>query len=282
LGSVVFGLQLPPNEFVLFASSMHVTLTSGGATVRDEMLGTGSPDIIATPRTYELHEVPEGTDVAIALEVDPGNGFGTRIQRANTTILRDRTSLLRVTLTEGVCGSGCLDSQTCNWDRCMDPHLAPELLEAYSPDWASYSYCKPKESPPAPTALFGQGDMEFQPMDDGAIAQLHQGSQGGNHVYTALRMRGLRQFSLVQVSGTFPDLGASIGPFAAQRVFSDNPAAGGCEMLGFVTRVDADIDVGMLFGKTLNLTVDVSDTEGGHVSLNRTVVLSSDSIPSEP
>jgi hypothetical protein len=272
-GGVVVGVNTPPNELYLVAAWLHVTMKVDGTTTKEEVLGSGLPEPIPVPREYKLEKLPDGATVDILFETDHGDSFGIRTQEASTKVVAGRTSLLRVTLADALCYPSCAAGTSCNWGRCLDPYVPPESLEDYYPDWASYSWCKPKNVSIAPTLELGQGLHSYTTLNDQDVVDLYAGDQGGHHFYLAVRARGFRQTAVVKVTGQFPDVPTTIGPFTAQQIFADNPAAGACEALGVLTRIDANVSVGQLLGKTLNLTVDVSDASGTKLTANRTIVI---------
>lgn len=273
---VFFGLNIAPDELYVQAAWLHLTLTVGGVVVRDDLYGSGVLEPIPFPIDIGASDVPEGASVELLLERDVGGGAPILEQLARTTAVADRAVLYRVTLSGKAC-SPCDAGLTCNWGRCFDPYVAPEALEDFAPSWASHSYCKP-EAHGAPEIVLGTGFSEFTPLNDMDVVDVYAGDQGGFHVYVALRMRNLRQSSLVQLSAHVPDLSEDIGPISFVSAFADDAHTGYCEMGARIFQIDTQIPLPNLLGKTIELKSKLSDVDGDLGEVMKTVVLSTEPI----
>lgn len=274
---VIIGLMNAPDEPFINAASLHVVMRVDGVVVRDETTGAGVPAPLAFPQEFAFAGLAGGAEVEILVEADPGGGAPLRQQVARTTAVPGRSALLRVTLSERTCGA-CDAALTCNWGRCLDPYVAPEHLEEYSPDWASYSWCKPKAAG-APTVALGTGPDAFTPLADQDTVEVWAGDQGGYHVFVGARTRFLKQTSTLTMSAQVPALGATIGPFSAIRVFEDDPGAGHCETHGIIFRLDSpQLAVEDLLGQPIALTAAVEDADGTTAQDTKSVVVASDII----
>jgi hypothetical protein len=273
--SVAVGVINAPNELFVQAASVHVVAKVDGSVVRDETWGTGVPAPITLPQEFMLEGLADQALVEVSLEVDVnGTGQDVRTRLASTRAVAGKTPLVRVLLSSLECGAGCGPGLTCNWGRCLDPYLAPEVLESYTSDWAKYSWCKPKDAGP-PMVTLGQGDAIWSPLSDQDTLQVWSGDQGGHHVYAALRTRGLKQTAIVKLSATLVDTGEIIGPLQSVRVFPDRPAQGYCEARGILFRIDSKIAMSELANRQVDLKAEVSDADGTVVTEQKTVVIGS-------
>jgi len=275
-GRLVVGIHHAPGELYIYAASLHVVVRVGDAVVHDETYGTGVPEPIALPLELPFGPLPDGSDVEARLEIDPGPGLATREQAARSRVVAGRSALLRMTLSEAPCPA-CDPALTCNWGRCLDPYVPPEALEDFTPGWASTSWCKPAAHG-APEVELGGGWSEFTPLADLDVIDVHSGDQGGHHVYVSMRMRNLKQSSILALSGHVPATGATLGPSSAVVVFRDDPAAGHCESVGQIFQIDTQADIADLLGKTVELTAEVSDADGDAGTVTRTLVLADDTL----
>jgi len=275
---VHFGLNNAPDELYVQAAWLRLTLSVGDVVVRDEEYGSGVLAPIPVPIEIGASDVPEGTPVELLIERDMGGGAPILSQVARTTAVAGRALLYRVTLSDKGCYA-CDAPLTCNWGRCLDPHVAPEQLEDFTPGWASHSYCKP-EAHGAPEIELGGGFNDFILYNDADVVDVFAGGQGGFHIFVRVRMRNLRQSSLVELRAHVPDLGADIGPLSFVSVFLDDPHVGFgyCTMPARIFQIDTQIPVGDLLGKTIELTGKLSDPVGDARELTKTVVLATEPI----
>jgi len=276
-GRVIVGVSHPPDEPYIHAAWLHVVMKADGAVIREETLGTGESAPIALPLEYAFEDLPDGAEVELVLARDL-TGSGPLLERARaarTRVVEGRTSLLRVTLSDDACPD-CDPGLTCNWGRCLDPYVAPELLEDYSADWADHSWCKPRAPIGAPTVVVGSGLDAFTPLDDQDELPIHAGDQGGHHVFLALRMRGLRQASIAKLSAEVSGVAGTIGPLSSIAVFPDDPAAGHCETTGILFQIDTLHPIDDLLGKPIQITAEVLDADGDSALVTGSGVLATE------
>ena len=273
---VHFGLHNAPDELYVQAAWLRLTLSVGDVVVRDAEYGSGVLAPIPVPIEIGASDVPEGTPVELLIERDMGSGAPILSQVARTTAVAGRALLYRVTLSDKAC-YGCDAPFTCNWGRCFDPHVAPEQLEDFTPAWASYSYCKP-EAHGAPELELGGGVNDFIPYNDADVVDVFSGEQGGYHIFVGVRMRNLRQSSLVELRAYVPELGEDIGPLYFVSVLPDDPHVGYCRMPARIFQIDSQIPVSDLLGKTIELTGRISDSDGDAVELTKTLVLATEPV----
>jgi hypothetical protein len=173
-----------------------------------------------------------------------------------------RTTLLRVLLND-LCSyaAPCGATTTCVYGECLDPFLPPAALEDYSPDWAKYSYCKPK-SPGAPTFVLGTGESAYAPLNDMDTVSLHTLGQGGHHIWIGMRMKNFTQTSTVTLTGHVPGQNLDVGPDMYQATFFDEPALGFCDTFGFTFVVDAVYDYSLYLGQQMQITATITDGDG--------------------
>jgi hypothetical protein len=250
-------------------------ITVNNVIVHDETIGNGVPAPITFPQEFAV-DPPDGASVDALFEIDPGDGVPVSQRLARTQAVAARSVLQRVTISQKTCVP-CDPALTCSWGRCLDPFVDPALLEDYSADWAGYSWCKPK-TPGEPSVVLGMGNAALTPLQDQDVLDVWAGDQGGHHAFLGARTQNLKQTSILIVSAQVPALGASIGPFSAVAVFSDDPSAGYCETYGFLFRFDSQIDMGLLFGNTIELTATVQDADGTSSTDTNSVVIASDII----
>jgi len=275
-GSIIAGIA---REGTLVMSEMRVTMRVDGAVVHEEVQGGGPSGEVTLPQELAFADLPDGAAVELELQLHHPKYSDVEVRLARSTIIAGKTLLLRITL-ESSCmiwddfaeAPDCVDPQTCHFGRCRDAYVPPALLEDYSPSWASYSYCEP-EVPGPPVVVLGAGEETFAPLNDLDVMELDAGDQGGHHVWTAIRMRNLKQGSFLQLRAHVPELGLDIGPYTSFRHFGDDPSVGYCEVVGQFFQVDTSVDVSTLIGKSMELTAQVSDAEGDTAEDTRTVIL---------
>jgi hypothetical protein len=155
--------------------------------------------------------------------------------------------------------------------------VAPEDLEDFTPGWASHSYCKP-EAHGAPKIVLGTGFNDFMPFNDLDVVDVYAGEQGGFHIYVALRMRNLRQSSVLELIAHVPDLNDDIGPISFVSVFPDDPHIGICGMPARIFRIDTEIPLSDLLGKTIELKAKLSDSDGDMGEVMKTLLLATEPV----
>jgi hypothetical protein len=276
-GSVIVGVssELPVTELL----DLHVILRVNGVVVEEQTYGPGNPQPIVFPLELAFSDLPDGDEVEVELAATdpyPDLEFPPVEQRAKTTIVAGQSLLLRVTLTWNcapwVYSPMCDAALTCSWGACRDPYVPPALLEPYSPAWAMYSYCKP-EVAGDPVLTLGTGTLDFMPINDADVLTPNAGPQGGHHLWVALRMRNLKQTSFVTMTGYFPDLDVTVGPIAYPIGFAEIVSLGYCERLAIQFQLDSQVDIAMLLGMGMQLTVQLADDEGASAEEVKNIVL---------
>lgn len=265
-GTVVFGIT---SDFRLGVDidRLRVVTREAGEVTRDETL-TAADGGLYFPYELRFEAAPEGTSVEVDLEAfATGSQQALVKRRASSTILADRTLLLRVVL-ELECRltviGECAAPTTCATGTCRDPFVSPGLLEDYKPGWGgsgTSDICKPAEGGD-PVVTVGKGQSEYLPMADLEVAQIEAGPQGGHHIWVAIRMKNLRQSgSITQLTGLVPESGQEISPFNVIFTF-DQDEGGYCKLYGLRFQLDQAVAIEELLGKILEVTVTVTDSEG--------------------
>jgi hypothetical protein len=159
----------------------------------------------------------------------------------------------------GPSGPTCAAPTTCVAGRCVPSDL-PALTD-YRADWA--------KSPPSACGTgtaeltIGGGEVNLEPLADGATVTLEQGGQCGHHVWLSLRMKNLAQSgTITTVSATQP--GTSIGAPATAYPFAWGPSDGGaCDLLGLRFQLDTGgAKASDFVGKPLDIKVEAKDKAG--------------------
>lgn len=276
-GSVIVGVssELTPVDLL----DLHVIRRVNGVVVEEQTYGPGGTQPITFPLELAFPDLPDGDEVEVEItgtDPYPESDFPQLEQRVKTTIVAGQSSLLRVTLTWSCTPWGyspmCDAPLSCSWGACRDPYAPPAMLEPYSPAWAMYSYCKP-EVAGDPYALLGTGLSDFTPINDADVLTADAGPQGGHHIWVALRMRNLKQTSFVTLTGYFPDLDVTVGPIAFQLGFGEIVALGYCERLAIQFQLDSQVDISMLLGMGMQLTLQIADDDGASAGEVKNVVL---------
>ncbi len=270
VGSVMVGLTTNLRIGVDI-DSLHLVMSAGGVVVEDRTLSvTSAAAPLVLPAAFPFTDLPGGTAVDVTLDAfGPGSTTTPLLTRlAGTTIVAGQTLLLPVELDSAcVVGPGttaptCSAPLTCVAGQCADDQVAAASLAPYSPSWDQVSIdpCKPEDAG-APVVIVGQGQAAYLPMSDGATAQVYQGPQGGHHVWVALRAKNLHQSgSITSITGVFPDLDVDVGPFNV--IFTMDVDTGGyCTLYGMRFQLDETVNIDMLLGHPLDMTVTVTDTD---------------------
>lgn len=263
---------------------VHVVMSVGGKVTKEQdFLASTSSVQFKFPFELPFADLDGGTDVAVQLAAFGAGGgalpLTTRV--ASTKILAGKSLLLRVALdsrcveTDGGKAPSCVAPETCVAGVCAASAIDAKMLPPYSPTWTKVSndICKPTGSGP-PVVTVGEGQSDYLPTMDGAVAQVEAGPQGGHHVWIAIRMKGLLQSgSITAVTGRFPELDKDIGPFQVIFTF-DQDEGGYCKLYGLRFQLDQTVPVAEILGKTLEVQVKVTDKEGAVGIGKRTIVLS--------
>jgi hypothetical protein len=264
-GTVVLGItsKLTPG---LGIDSIHVVVRADGEIVVDERPTTSAKDL-AFPAEFRAENVAEGAPVEATIEGFVGD-FPALRRLAATEAVAGREVLMEVEL-EGACMKAtgsiaptCSAPQTCVHGVCKDSYVPSETLPEYSPQWSTKTsdICKPKGAGD-PIVVVGEGQADYLPMEDGGVAQVEAGPQGGHHVWVAVRLKNLTQSgSITSLTGHFPELGYDVGPFNV--IFTFDPDEGGyCKIYGLRFQLDAEHDIEEMLGKTLEISATITDKD---------------------
>lgn len=279
-GDVVLGIRskLAPGIGI---DSMHVVLKASGETIIDKEYSDAAGDL-DFPTELRALDVPEGDTVEATIDGVVG-GMPALRRLASTEAVAGKELLLEVEL-EAAClqapGSSapvCDAPATCVKGTCKDSHTPGTKLPEYDPEWftTTVDTCKP-EGAGDPIVVVGEGQADYLPMDDGALAQVEAGPQGGHHIWVAVRLKNLTQSgSITSLTGRFPELGHDVGPFNV--IFTFDPDEGGyCKIYGLRFQLDGEHDIQELLGHTFEITATVNDKDGDVGTGKKTVKLSDD------
>lgn len=158
----------------------------------------------------------------------------------------------------------CAEPDTCVAAECTDPHVPVHELEPYSSTWAvAYAdECRPLDAGP-PEVIVGQGIETFSPVPPGGEVPMEAGSQGGYHIWLALRMRNLHRVgSITTLAVTRPSTAEELCNFKLPWDFT--PVAGGdCDLAGIRCIVSYDINgVSLLEGEQIHVEAKIADATG--------------------
>jgi hypothetical protein len=232
------------------------------------------------PVEYRFDEVEQGN--IVRLELEARDGDRVVVARATeTTVIGRRSLLLPITL-DASCASvaapTCEAPLTCARGKCIDPEVASSSLTEYSEDWADdfgNDICK--RAGDEPTVILGEGQADYLAADDGTVAQVEAGPQGGYHIWIASRIKGLaRAGSVTVVKGEIPSLDYTVPPYSV--VFTLNPDEGNfCKIFGLRLRLDDDTHkIDSLLGREVDVTVEITDPSGTTGVGTKRFVLSND------
>lgn len=279
-GTVVLGIRsnLTPGGGL---DSMRVVIEAGGEVVVDEERSAASGDL-----EFPAELAVEGLDDGELVEatVSGVTGGTPSIERlASTRAVAGKSLLLEVEL-EAAClqapGSPaptCDAPTTCIHSVCQKSYVPPEKLPEYDPGWSDKTVgpCKPAGAGD-PVVVVGEGQADYLPMEDGAVAQVEAGPQGGHHIWVAVRLKNLTQSgSITSLTGRFPELGYDVGPFNV--IFTFDPDEGGyCKIYGLRFQIDTHHDIQELLGHTFEVTATITDKDKDVGVGKKTVVLSKD------
>jgi hypothetical protein len=257
---------------------LDARVTSGETVLLQRQLAAD----LAFPLELPSGLLDDGAPVALELTAFGATGPALVTRRAETEVVAGRKLLLPVRLQAACAGNAapsCGDGETCIGGACASPHIEATQLGDYQPGWgATPDACKPSGGG-APVVIVGRGQADYLPMEDGEVAQVEQGPQGGFHIWVAIRVKNLTQSgSITEVLGAFVDIDAVADPYKV--VFTFDQAEGGyCKLPGLRFRLDsAEHGIEELLGKELDVTVKVTDKEGSTGEGTRRVKLSTDYI----
>ena len=284
-GTIVFGVTSDLRAGV-DVKSMHVVVRTHGVIVRDETLAS-SDGGLHFPLELVSGGLPEGEAIELELEAFTGSSDTPLVTRhAATAVVAGKKLLMRVDV-DSTCvthpgGSGapiCVAPQTCIDGACRDSFVEPSLLETYDHAWSNSTpdICKTAGGG-EPVVIVGRGQSDYLPMEDYELAQIEAGPQGGHHVWVAVRLKNLHQSgSITELSGSVPDLGIDVQPFAV--IFTFDPDEGGyCKLYGLRFQIDGQSSVEPLFGQKMKIGVKITDKDGDIGVGERWVTLSDGTI----
>lgn len=249
-------------------------MTHGDSLIREDELTTD----LAFPLEIASGELDHGAPVAVEVTAFGGTGTALITRRAETEVVAGQRLLLPVRLEAACAGTAapaCSEDETCIAGACVSPHVSPTQLDGYQPGWGAIpDACKPLGGG-APTVVVGRGQADYLPMEDGEVAQVEAGPQGGFHIWVAIRTKNLTQSgSITEVLGSFVDVTAATEPYKVVFTF-DQDEGGYCKLPGLRFRLDSpEHPIEELLGKELDVTVKVTDKDGAVGEGKRRVVLS--------
>jgi hypothetical protein len=286
--SVVVGITsdfVPGADIGRLVADVHV----GGSDRPSTTWTLSSPEPLAFPIELWISDLSDGERVDVLLSAFEGEGpsevpFLTRA--ASTSCLGGAELLLRAHLEwecvpsfqlpgDEVLAPECKSPETCIAASCEDPYVPPSSLQPYYPSWAvDYAdECRP-EGAGDPQLTVGQGVDHFEPLEEGDLLVMHSGSQGGFHVWVALRARDLhREGSTTTVDIRRADTGEEL--CGAEIPWDFTPSEGGaCDLWGIRCVVSFDIaGASQLHGKEAIVSAKAVDLLGNVAFAERTVVL---------
>lgn len=273
-GSVVFGVTSEIKPSLIERLEARVVVSG-----EERLSKTYQTGDLAFPFELKVEELGDGDPVDLSLDVYSGGQV--ILNRKASTKAVDGRSLLYVTNLDAECtgatAPSCASDQTCVDGACADPFKDPGSLSDYYAGWAGGNGGDRCEPGGAIEVIVGEGQSGYLPLDDGATAQVEAGPQGGYHIWLAVRVKNLKQSGTVtEVSGRIDELGYDIPPFSV--VFTFDPDEGGyCKIYGLRFRLDDETHpIDGLLGKTLDMTVTMTDSDGDVGVGTKRVVLSSD------
>lgn len=288
-----------------FSAAIYAQLTNVVVTTTIDGLAPlkQSIDYAALPQAIKISTTKEKADAKIDVTLEgqianapgPSNGMPmtvvTRI--ATTHFVPGQTKLMRLHLEDRCAtnapaafggfppafGPTCAAPLTCIFGKCQDSVIAPSALEPYDSAWASHEpdLCRPSQ-PGAPELVVGSGQHDFTALADGATVTPMFGPQGGYMVYVALQTKSVGQYGTkTTISGAQPGsttVVASGGAWATTYAPEDS---GTCGLYGL--RLVLDNGPGTMptiadwVNKPLDITVDVVDAYGAHVTQTKRVMI---------
>jgi hypothetical protein len=288
---VIVGVQSDPLAGAI--GTVHVRATVAGATADDETF----------PPSNLPHEVdlfpPDGGDASapIAVRVEgylqPGwtpqsmePPVTVLVRTAETQFVPGETKLLRMLL-RGSCLLGlpdaglpgapvCTPPQTCIGGVCQSDVVPVGSLEPYASNWPQNApdVCKPVPTI-APVVQVGTGQTDYLPVTSGQTVQMEQGSQGGHHIWVAVRQEGVAQTgTTTTITSVQPTTGV-VGP-TLRFIFTFQQDQGGfCKLAGLRYQLDiGGADYHQFLGQPLDVTVTVADQAGATATGTAHVVVS--------
>lgn len=273
-GSVVFGITSEIKPSLIERIEARVEVDG-----EERLTKTYAAGELAFPFELKVDELADDDPVDLSLDVFAGGGVILN-RRASTKGVDGRSLLYLVSLDAACAGATapqCSEDQTCVAGACADAFQDPSTLGDYYAGWAGSGGSDRCEPGGTPEVLVGEGQAAYLPLADGAVAQIEAGPQGGYHIWLAVRLKNLKQSGTVtEVSGRIDELSYDVPPFSV--VFTFDPDEGGyCKVYGLRFRLDDEAHpVEGLLGKTLDVTVTLTDMDGDVGVGKKRIVLSTD------
>lgn len=275
-GAVVVGVT---SDFVPGTDVARLTadVRAGDAWTERREWTMGGREPLTFPLELWLADLPDGARVDVAFAAYEGlseqaEPFARR--ETATSVVVDSTLLLRAHLEwecvpsfhlpSGALAPTCQSPDTCIAAACEDPYVAPGSLEPYSSSWAvDYAdECRPAGAG-EPEVLIGRGLDSFEPVEPAGPVLMEKGSQGGFHVWLALRARNLhRRGAVTTLEVSREDTGDALCHVEVPWDFA--PSEGGaCDLPGIQCIVSFDIlGAAELAGKAARISAKVVDLTG--------------------
>jgi hypothetical protein len=270
VGTIIIGLTSDLRVGVDI-DRVHVVMRVSEKVTRDEILGASKGAPLVLPTELPFEKLADGTKVALDVEAfrigDSSKPLVTR--SLSTQIIAGKKLLLRVQIDSrcavapGSTAPSCVAPLTCVAGLCAQEAIDARNLPAWTAGWekASTDICKPQGAG-APIVTVGEGQSDYLPASDGDVAQVEAGPQGGHHIWIAVRMKNLLQSgSITTITGHFDDPLLDVGPFQVIFTF-DQDEGGYCKLYGLRFQLDQTTDIAQLLGKTVKVTVKVTDKDG--------------------
>jgi hypothetical protein len=301
-GVVVFGLTSQLVRPYFDVDRLRVTLRRGGVPLREETFARDPEDPEAFSRPRELVvEGEEGTTVAATFEPFAAGAHEPLLTRtAVTEIVGGRVVLHTVEL-ESCCSAGrsadeihhvagaeptsaiaCDATSTWKAGACVERFVPPAELADYEPTWADGADpCRPPGRH-TPSLDIGQGVLDYVPAESGDELQLETNAgQGAGmyHVWIAIHADAVPQKgTITQVTARVSKLDYEV-PVSAV-IFTLEPSdIRGCELAGLrLVATTGAPPVASMAGRSIDVTVKLTATDGTTVSATRTLRLSETSI----
>jgi hypothetical protein len=254
------------------------TLAIGGGSPERRIWAIDGAEPLVFPLELACEDLPDGTEVDVrwsAFETAYGTTdtpFFTR--RAIASVVAGSELLVRTHL-EWECvpsynlggeriAPTCAEPETCVAAECTDPHVPAQELEPYSPSWAVAfaDECRPLDAGP-PEVAIGSGISTYSLLAPGGPVAMELGSQGGYHVWLALRMKNLhRAGSTTTLTATRPATAEEL--CAIEVPWDFTPAeSGSCDLTGIRCIVSYDINGAVaLQGEQIHVEAKVVDATG--------------------
>jgi hypothetical protein len=160
--------------------------------------------------------------------------------------------------------------ETCIGGTCRADLVT--TLPDYRSDWAT--------NPPsgcgtgAGAITIGQGQDTYAPLADGDTVEVQEGGQCGHHVWLALDMQNLGQFTTTTtVSASQPGSAIVVPPTSLPYAYAEGGAS--CQLPGVRFQLDIGQPIAGYLGKPLDITVEAKDRAGSTATATRHVNVAS-------